>query len=306
MFAEALDFELATQFLYVVAVPYFFLLMAFEYAWIRKGKLRAGGSISPFNSYTGYQFKDSLCSIAMGGLKLVTTVAAGLYIVPLMQWLYEHRLLSLPFEAFWFIPLLIVMDDFCYYWYHRSAHRVALFWAEHSNHHTSETYNLSTALRQSLLGPFYAFVFWLPLLLLGFDPLTLAFAHAVNLLYQYWIHTETFEIRGSLSYVLNCPQHHRLHHAKNKVYHDCNYGGIFIIWDKLFGTFRDYTDEVPVYGTVTPVLTTNPIKQGFAGWKMLIEKIAETKGIRRKLRVLVMPPGWQPSESQLATKSHLS
>lgn len=304
MFSELPDFQLATQFLYMVAIPYFFILMGWEYTWIKRNKSRGGQSSSPFSGYTGYAKADSWCSIAMGAFKLITMAAAGLYILPIVIWLYDNRLVSLPFDAIWFVPLLIVVDDFCYYWYHRSAHRVALFWAEHSNHHTSETYNLSTALRQSLLGPFYAFVFWLPMASLGFDPLTLAFAHTVNLLYQYWIHTETFEIHGWFEKVFNCPQHHRLHHAKNEVYHDCNYGGIFIVWDRMFGTYRAYTDEVPVYGTVTPVLTTNPIKQGFAGWQMLIEKLRATEGLGNKLKLLIMPPGWQPTNLPVASQPH--
>ncbi|MDX1668771.1 MAG: sterol desaturase family protein [Limnobacter sp.] len=294
MFTELTDFTLATQFLYAVAVPYFFALMGWEYFWIKFRKDRAGHSTSPFSGYTGYEKTDSACSIAMGALKLVTMAAAGLYIIPIMYWLYDHRLFTLPFDSLWFLPLLIVVQDFCYYWYHRCAHRSSFLWAEHSNHHTSETYNLSTALRQSLLGPFYAFVFFTPMALFGFEPLTIVFAQAFNLLYQYWIHTETFEVKGWAEKVLNCPQHHRLHHAKNKVYHDCNYAGIFILWDRLFGSYRDYTNEIPVYGTVTPVLTKNPIKQGFAGWVMLIRKVKATPGLNDKLKRLVMPPDWEP------------
>lgn len=295
MLNELPDFQFATQFLYMIAIPYFFLLMGIEHFWIRKHKKRLGNSTSPFSGYTGYEKLDSLCSISMGALKLVTMGAAALYILPLMIWLYEHRIVDLPIHALWFVPVLIVVEDFCYYWYHRSAHRSAFLWAEHSNHHTSHTYNLSTALRQSLLGPFYAFVFWVPMALLGFDPITLAFAHTVNLLYQYWIHTETFEVKGWAEKIFNCPQHHRLHHAKNEVYHDCNYAGIFIVWDRIFGTYREYTNEVPVYGTVTPVTTTNPLKQGFAGWVMLIHKIRSTSGLIEKLKVLFMPPGYEPT-----------
>lgn len=181
------DYEQLTLLMYVVAIPYFFGAMALE-GWAMRKK--------PAGYYAGYSLNDSLCSIAMGALKLVTMGLSVLWAYPIMLWLYEFRVVSWDISSWWFVPLLLVADDFCYYWYHRVAHRCAMFWAEHSNHHTSEHYNLSTALRQSVLGPFYSFIFWLPLPLLGMDPLVLTFAHTVNLLYQYWIHTETFEVNG--------------------------------------------------------------------------------------------------------------
>ncbi|MCQ8896711.1 sterol desaturase family protein [Limnobacter humi] len=190
------QFQLATQLLYAVAIPYFFVAMWLEFRLIKSLQGRKPDIQGPIDRVQGYELKDSLCSIAMGALKLMTTAIALIWSLPLMAWLYQHKVFELGISSWWFIPLLIVGDDFCYYWYHRVAHRCALFWAEHSNHHTSEHYNLSTALRQSVLGPFYSFVFWLPLAWLGFDPVTLAFAHTVNLLYQYWIHSEVFEVHG--------------------------------------------------------------------------------------------------------------
>lgn len=280
------DYEQLTLFMYVVAIPYFFGAMALE-GWAMRKK--------PAGYYAGYSLNDSLCSIAMGALKLVTMGLSVLWAYPIMLWLYEFRVVSWDISSWWFVPLLLVADDFCYYWYHRVAHRCAAFWAEHSNHHTSERYNLSTALRQSVLGPFYAFIFWLPLPLLGMDPLVLTFAHTVNLLYQYWIHTETFEVNGWFEKVFNCPQHHRLHHAKNEEYHDCNYGGILIVWDRWFGTYREFVPDVkPVYGTLTPVLTTNPLKQAVAGWGHLIEKMKAAPDFKNRVLCLIKPPGWEP------------
>ena len=292
------SYQTATHLLYAVGIPYFFALIAIELATLRKLNGRMTNISGPIKVVQGYQWKDSVCSISMGAIMLVVTGVALLWTLPLMDWLYARRVFDLDVSAWWFVPLLIVADDFVYYWYHRTAHRCALFWAEHSNHHTSETYNLSTALRQSVTGPLYAFVFWLPLVWLGFHPLVLAFAHAVNLLYQYWIHTELFEVHGWFERVFNCPQHHRLHHAKNEEYHDCNYGGMFIVFDRWFGTYRDYTPGVaPVYGTLTPVLTTNPFKQAVMGWVHLAQKIRRTSGLKQRLLCLIKPPGWTPNKA---------
>lgn len=294
---ELTQYQTATLMLYGIGVPYFFIAMGIEIARMRRMKTQGvlPAIEGPIIEVKGYELKDSLCSIAMGAMKLGTMALAALMTLPIMIWLYENRVFSLNISSWWFLPLLIVADDFCYYWYHRVAHRCALFWAEHSNHHTSEHYNLSTALRQSLLGPFYAFIFWLPLPLLGFDPIVLAFAHTVNLLYQYWIHSEIFEVHGWFERVFNCPQHHRLHHAKNEEYHDCNYGGIFIVWDRWFGTYRDFqADVAPVYGTLTPVLTTNPLAQGVMGWVHLLQKLKKAPGLKNKMLSLLKPPGWTP------------
>jgi sterol desaturase/sphingolipid hydroxylase (fatty acid hydroxylase superfamily) len=295
MFETPAQYQFATFFMYAIALPYFFILMGLEGLALKRRAGNTAGLQAPIDRLMGYELTDSLCSIAMGAFKLVTMGVAGFLTMPLFYHLYANRIWSPDISAWWFVPVLIVAEDLCYYWYHRAGHRIALFWAEHSNHHTSEHYNLSTALRQSLLGPFYAFVFWLPLPLLGIDPLALVFAKTFNLLYQYWLHTEVFEVKGRLEKVLNCPQHHRLHHARNVEYHDCNYGGIFIVWDRWFGTYRDYVPGLaPVYGTVKPEPSRNPLYQGIAGWKNLIEKCRQMPGLRAKVQCMWMPPDWTP------------
>lgn len=295
MFTNTDEITALIKVLNAIAIPYFFILMALEYAAIRRRAGNTRGITSPIIAFKGYELKDSLCSISMGALKLMTTALAALVMFPLMKQVYEHRLFDLDLSAWWYVPMLLVFDDFCYYWYHRAGHRVALFWAEHSNHHTSEHYNLSTALRQSVLGPFYTFIFWLPMPLLGIDPIAFVLAHTINLLYQYWLHTEVFEVRGVLQYVLNCPQHHRLHHARNAEYHDCNYGGMFSVWDRLFGSFRAYVPGVPpVYGTVKPEPSRNPLFQGVAGWLRLIQKMRSLPRFSQRVQCLFAPPGWMP------------
>lgn len=294
MFAETSQIVALIKLLNAIAVPYFLILMAIEYRAIKKRAGSTAGILAPIAQLKGYELHDSLCSIAMGALKLLTTATAALVSLPLMQHLYEHRILDLQISAWWYVPVLLVADDFCYYWYHRAGHRVALFWAEHSNHHTSEHYNLSTALRQSLLGPFYSFIFWMPLPLLGIDPMAFVLAHTINLLYQYWLHTEIFEVNGWASKVLNCPQHHRLHHARNEEYHDCNYGGMLIVWDRMFGSYRDFVPGVPpVYGTVKPEPSRNPLFQGVAGWLRLIQKIKAMPHWSQRIQCLFAPPGWK-------------
>lgn len=273
--------------LYAAAIPYFFLAMGIEARHIYK---------SNNNSFAGYHWKDSLTSIGMGLQNLLTTGLSLVLVVPIAYWIYDHRLLDFNSATLGAVLGLIVLEDFVYYWYHRVAHRMNLFWAEHTNHHCSPTYNLSTALRQSMLAPFYAFWFWMPLVWLGFDPLAIGFVHAINLLYQFWIHTETFRIGGWFEKIFNCPQHHRLHHAKNEQYLDCNYAGIFIIWDRMFGSYREEIEGVKMeFGTVVPMIAYNPVKVGLWGWKNLLANMRGETSLRGKLRWLVKPPEWTPA-----------
>jgi len=278
------EFHNLSFWLYALSIPYFFVAMGLEIRHMRRYNR---------GQWVGYEGKDSWTSIGMGAQNLIMTGISLLWVFPIVSWVYEHRLFQ--FESLSVVALLtlLVAEDFMYYWYHRTAHRVNAFWAEHANHHCSPTYNLSTALRQSMLAPFYAFVFWLPLVWLGFDPLAVAFVHAVNLMYQFWIHTETFRIGGWFEKVFNCPQHHRLHHAKNEQYLDCNYGGIFVVWDRLFGTYREEIPALkPEFGTVEPMIAYNPIKVGLWGWKNLLAKMRNEHTMMGKLRWLVKPPEW--------------
>ncbi len=283
---DALDYW--SRMLIIVSIPYFLIGMWVEWRYINKHRMQHPGIM-------GYEFKDSRTSIGMGLINLGVMGASLSFVLPISLWMYSHRLFELDTFSPWVWLMLFVAEDFAYYLYHRSAHRINLFWAEHVNHHTSPHYNLSTALRQSILGPVYTFIFWLPLSWLGFHPAAIAIMHTVSLLYQFWIHTEVLPEMKLVGLVFNTPKHHQLHHAKNGVYLDCNYGGILIIWDRLLGTFkREQAGVVPVYGTVKPMIAYNPLTVGLWGYKDLFSEIRHSRTASTALQWLIRPPEWSP------------
>ncbi len=240
-----------------------------------------------------YEFKDAFTSITMG----LGNVAIGLFTkgltLALFLWLYQFRLFTIPFTWWtWFI--LLFAEDFVYYWNHRIAHESRLFWASHVVHHSSQKYNLSTALRQTWTGSFYTFIFWLPLIIIGFHPGMVLVQMSISLLYQYWIHTELItKLPKWFEAVFNTPSHHRVHHATNPQYLDRNHAGIFIIWDKLFGTFEP-ENEKPVYGLVKNIETYNPVKVAFVEWYNMIKDVFSSKtSMTKKILYLFKPPGWK-------------
>ena len=202
------------------AIPFFLVTMAVEWRTLREDR-----------AMKGYEGKDSAASISMGLGYLGIASVLKLASIPLFLFLYQYRVFDLG-GYWWTWPLLILCEDLCYYWYHRAGHEVRLFWASHVNHHSSQHYNLSTALRQSWMSPVTGWVFWAPLPLLGF-PVELVIAQqAISLLYQYWLHTEKITRLPGFRWVFNTPSHHRVHHGTNDHYLDRNYAGIFIIWDR--------------------------------------------------------------------------
>ena len=206
---------------------------------------------------------------------------------------YKFKLFTIPF-AWWSWILVLFAEDFCYYWFHRTSHENRLFWASHVVHHSSQKYNLSTALRQTWSGSFYSFIFWIPLILLGFHPVMVLVQISISLLYQYWIHTELIQkLPNWFEAVFNTPSHHRVHHATNPQYLDRNHAGIFIIWDRLFGTFEPEVEK-PVYGLVKNINTYNPIKVAFNEWlQMFNDAFTSKTSLSNRLKYLIKPPGWK-------------
>ncbi|TVZ14599.1 sterol desaturase family protein [Maribacter sp. MAR_2009_72] len=241
-----------------------------------------------------YEFKDAGTSILMG----LGNVAIGLFTKGLALGVFYalynlFHLFEIPF-SWWAWLILLFAEDFCYYWFHRISHESRLFWASHIVHHSSQNYNLSTALRQSWSGGFYTFIFWIPLIIIGFHPVMVLVQMSVSLIYQYWIHTELIhKMPNWFEFVFNTPSHHRVHHATNPQYLDRNHAGIFIIWDRIFGTFEP-EDEKPVYGLVKNIDTYNPVKIAFMEWyKMLGDFFTSKTSFWNRLKYLVKPPGWR-------------
>jgi sterol desaturase/sphingolipid hydroxylase (fatty acid hydroxylase superfamily) len=267
--------------LVLYSIPAFVILVLVEIAWARTRP-----------QVVGYETKDTLASLSMGLLNVIVNGGTKFLTIPFFALLYEYRFVDIV-EAIgpWSWLVLFFAEDFCYYWFHRLHHEVRLLWAAHVNHHSSQHYNLSTALRQPLLTPFTGPLFWAPLPLLGFPPWMVLTAQAWSLLYQFWLHTEAIDRLGPLEWLMNTPSHHRVHHGKNVPYLDRNHGGVLIIWDRLFGTFAR-EDERVIYGLTTDIKTFNPIRISFHEVAAIGRDVARAPTLRAKLGYLFAPPGW--------------
>lgn len=266
------------------AIPFFVLAMLLELYITTKQHIKT------------YETRDAFTSIAMGLGNVFLGFASKILVVLALFLVYDNfRLFTIP-VAWWSFLILFFADDFAYYWFHRVSHECRLFWASHVVHHSSEHYNLSTALRQTWSGGFYTFIFWLWLPLLGFHPAMILLQMSISLLYQFWIHTEAInKMPKWFEAVFNTPSHHRVHHGSNPIYLDRNHAGILIIWDKLFGTFQpELSDEKVRYGLVTNIKTYNPIKIAFIEWWLLLKDASSgKKSLKNRLLYLIKPPGWR-------------
>jgi len=197
--------------------------------------------------------------------------------------------------------LAAVLWDFCYYWNHRLGHEISILWAAHAVHHQSEEYNLSTALRQTSSGFLFGWIFYLPLFLIGFPADVLITVAAVNLIYQFWVHTRFVDRLGVLDRIFVTPSNHRVHHAQNERYIDKNYGGIFVLWDRLFGTFAEEQDSDPVvFGVRKPLANWNPIWANFQVYSYLWFDAVKTRRWRDKIGVWFRRTGWRPADVEAA------
>ncbi len=262
------------------AIPVFALTLIIEAVLTVKVKLK------------DYEFKDAITSITMGlGNVFISLLTKGI-MLGVFWFLYQFKFFVIPF-TWWAWIILLFLEDLVYYWNHRIAHQSRLFWASHVVHHSSKKYNLSTALRQTWTGSFYTFIFWVPLIFLGFHPIMVITQQSISLLYQYWIHTELIKkLPKWFEAVFNTPSHHRVHHATNPQYLDRNHAGIFIIWDKLFGTFEPEIEK-PIYGLVKDIETNNPVKVAFLEWYNMLKDVFSSKtSFTKKLLYFIKPPGW--------------
>ena len=273
------------------AIPAFILLLIAEMVIsLRKDKSR-------------YEARDTLTSLMLGTGSTVAGALLGGLAVGFAVWAYQYRLfdIGLGWSDWWWAWILaFVLDDFFYYVFHRAAHRVRWFWASHVIHHSSQHYNLSTALRQTWTGVFsLSFLFRVPLVFIGFPPAMLLFVGGLNLIYQFWIHTEAIgRMPKWFEAVMNTPSHHRVHHGVNPRYLDANYAGVFIIWDKMFGSFVPERDDEPVrYGIVKQLGSFNIVWAAVHEW-VGIAKDMWSAPWRHKLSYMWREPGWSHDGSR--------
>jgi alkylglycerol monooxygenase len=275
----------------VLATPVFLVLIAIEYA---VGRARHRDT---------YRVDDAITSIGLGMLSQISAVFTRL----LRIGIYTALFAAMPWASgpsengFWTSAagwlLALVFYDFCYYWHHRLGHTCALFWAAHVVHHQSQDYNLSTALRQTSSGALFGWVFYVPMALAGVPPLVFGVVALVDLLYQYWIHTQQIGRLGWFDRAFASPSNHRVHHAVNDGYLDKNYGGILMLWDHLFGSFKDEDPAEPcVYGTRSPLNSWDPLWANAEVYAGLLRDSWHTRRWRDKWRVWFQPPGWRPAD----------
>ncbi len=269
------------------AVPFFITLIVIEMLWAKR------------NAPEKYEPRDTLTSLMFGFGSTVAGAIFGSMAFAVAVQVYALRPMTIPW-TWWAWTVCFVLDDLAYYVFHRSAHRVRWFWASHVNHHSSQHYNLSTALRQTWTGFFaVSFIFRLPLAFIGFHPAMIFFVGGINLIYQFWIHTEVIgRMPRWFEAVMNTPSHHRVHHAVNPRYLDRNYAGVFIIWDKMFGTFGPELKEEPVrYGIVKQLGGFNVFWGVFHEWAGIAQDIFKAP-FGTKLSYLFGPPGWSHDGSR--------
>jgi len=263
-----------------LAIPAFILLMLLE------------ALAGVFLHREIYEVKDAAASITMGLGNLAVDLLAKLLQFSILTYLYRFAIFHIGYQ-WWAWILLFFGDEFSYYWFHRVSHECRLFWASHVVHHSSQRYNLSTALRQTWTGSFMSFIFWIWLPIVGFPPVMIMTMKAISLLYQFWIHTELIRSLGPFEAVLNTPSHHRVHHGSNPRYIDRNHGGTLIIWDKLFGTFEPENPADPVrFGLTKNIHTYNPVRIAFQEWAEMFRDAWRAPGWGNKARYIFGNPGW--------------
>lgn len=268
------------------AVPFFFFLIAVELLADR------------WRGVSNYRVADAINSISTGVLSTTTgLLTKGVGLLTYALALKHLALFELSADSVWTWVFAFVFYDFCYYWLHRLGHERNILWAAHSVHHQSEDYNLSTALRQTSTGFLLGWIFYLPMAVSGVPLLVFVSVAALNLLYQFWVHTRHIPKLGWFEWFFVTPSNHRAHHAQNALYMDRNYGGVFIIWDRLFGSFQEEDDNEPViFGVTTPLASWNPVWANLQFYAQLWTDARRAESTWDKLRIWFMRTGWRPAD----------
>jgi len=273
--------------------PFFFILIGVEIWLMSKERLEEV-----------YEFKDSVTCIGMGLTVVIWEVVMKGFMYGLFVLLHTFALFEISMTDWWAWILILFADDFTFYWHHRLSHEIRVLWAAHVNHHSSERFNLAVALRQSWMEQVYKYFFWLWLPVVGFPPMMIFIMISFSLIYQFWVHTQLVGKLGPLEWFMNTPSHHRVHHSSNHLYLDRNHGGIFIIWDRIFGTFQEEIDEVkPIYGITKNIETHNLFKVAFHEYQNIFHELRKANSWKERLGILFMPPGWSAKGPDLRAKT---
>jgi len=252
-----------------------------------------------------YSWQESLASLGVFLGYVLSANISKIFLVGLSLWIWEHRLLTVPLDTWWGIFLLFLAIEFFYYWQHRASHRIRWIWASHAVHHSVNHLNLSAAYRLAWTGWLSGnFLFFLPPVWLGFHPIAVGVGLSLNLFYQFWIHSELIPKLGVLEWILNTPSHHRVHHASNRAYIDRNYGGVLIIFDRLFGTFTEESlANPPVYGLTKPVRSHNPMIIALHEWASMFRDMQMTPSWLDRLAISLGSPSGDSWAKSMRAKS---
>jgi len=245
-----------------------------------------------------YSVKGTLANIYLTSLNLGLDILVRGVCLFILNYFYQFKFVEINNQyAYW--SILLVTQDFMYYWLHRVDHYSRMFWAVHVTHHSSEEFNLTVGFRSSVFQPLYRFIYFIPLAFLGFKGIDIMFIYSATQIYGILIHTKTVKKLGFLEYFMSTPSHHRVHHASNVKYLDKNMGMVFIIWDKLFGTFvaEDEKENV-VYGLTENIKTHHPLKMVFHEWINMAQDLKKPSSLKAKFMYVFGPPGWSHDGSK--------
>jgi sterol desaturase/sphingolipid hydroxylase (fatty acid hydroxylase superfamily) len=261
-------------------LPLFFAAILVEIVWYLAIRKRA------------YPWRETVASLSLFVLRMPLKGVDLAVQAPVAALAWSHRLATVPLDTWWGLALLFLGEEFCYYWFHRLSHEVRWMWATHAVHHTPLQIHLASALRLGLTGALSGgWLIYVPLYLVGFHPVAVSAALAVNLAYQFWLHTDAIGRLGPLDWIFNTPSNHRVHHATNEPYLDRNYGGVIMIWDHVFGTYARERADLPItYGLVHPPGTLNPLKLAVGQWLDMVRDAARATSWRQRLRQLFGRP----------------
>ena len=272
-----------------LAVPAFFILIFIELIY---------GLVS---GKSNYRLNDTFTSISLGLIsRYIPLLGLGIQGAAFAYVAQYYNLKLFSPSSLWVWIFAFFLYDFCYYWMHRLHHEVKVLWATHVVHHHGEEFNLSTALRQTSTGFLWKWIFYLPIFVVGIPPEVFVTVAGVNLVYQFWVHTEHIPKLGWYEYVFVSPSNHRIHHAQNKHYVDANYGGVFILWDRIFGTYKEEMEELkPIYGTAKPLRSWNPFKANLDIFREMLLDSSRTKSFKDKIGVWFSRPNWRPEDVKI-------
>jgi sterol desaturase/sphingolipid hydroxylase (fatty acid hydroxylase superfamily) len=266
------------------AIPFFFLLIIVELI------------VEKWRKTNFYRTNDAISSLNAGVLSQMSGLAKNLLPLTIYVVVYENFAMLAWEKSVLFWVVAFIIYDFLYYWKHRMGHEMSILWAAHVVHHSSEEYNLTTALRQTS-GSFLGWIFYIPMALLGIEPYVLVSVGSLNLVYQFWVHTRHVPKLGWFELFFVSPSNHRVHHAQNAIYLDRNYGGVFILWDRLFGSFQEErVDEVPIYGVRKALKSWNPVWTNVQVYSQLVKDSVRTKNWQDKAKVWFGRTGWRPAD----------